>query len=383
MQTTEEKLHVFFVASWYPSKVHPTLGNFCQQHAIALAGLHKVSVLSIHSDEKASKTTLEITKKGSLTEYRYYYPKVQSTHLFSSFVRFFLVLNCYLKGRSKIQKEHGKIAITHLNVAQPLGICVLISKFIHRSRYLLTEHASSYTHAQFHPSWMLRKIVKNATVVAPVSDYLAKNMLQHFPDLKYSTIGNTINCSIFKPHLQASKNNTFLHISTGDFASKNVFGILEAVKKLTFSNTHFQLKIICDGDTKLLNEKCRELNLLNSFVFFEATKNSEDIAKTIQESTATILFSNYETFGIVAIESLACGVPVIATRIPVFESLISSQEGILVTPKATTELADAMQSVLDNTPHFNADVLRSKALVFDYSVIATEFTALYTTLLRN
>ncbi len=383
MQTTREKLHVFFVASWYPSKVHPTLGNFCQQHAVALSGLHKVSVLSIHSDEKASKTTLEITTKGSLTEYRYYYPKVQSTHLFSSFLRFFLVLSCYLKGRSKIQKEHGKIDITHLNVAQPLGIFVLISKFIHRSRYLLTEHSSSYTHPQFRSSFLLRKIMNNATVISPVSDYLQEKMLQHFPLSTYSTVGNTIDCTIFKPSNTLPKNNTFLHISNGDFSSKNVLGILEAVKLLTQSAKDFQLKIICDGDTKLLNEKCRELNLLNSFVFFESTKNSEAIAKAIQESIATILFSNYETFGIVAIESLACGVPVIATRIPTFETLISVKEGILVTPKATTELAEAMQTLLSNPTIFENNALQTKALIYDYTVIAKEFTEIYKTILRT
>lgn len=383
MQTTEEKLHVFFVASWYPSKVHPTLGNFCQQHAIALAGLHKVSVLSIHSDEKASKTTVEITTKGSLTEYRYYYPKIQSTHLFATFVRFFLVLNCYLKGRSKIQKEQGKIAITHLNVAEPLGIFVLISKLIHRSRYLLTEHASAFTHPQFRSSWLLRKTMANAAIIAPVSDYLQEKMSHSFPNSAYTTVGNTIDCSVFKPTNTPPKNKTFLHISNGDFSSKNVLGILEAVKLLTQSTKDFQLKIICDGDTKLLHEKCRELNLLNSFVFFESTQKSEAIAKAIQESIATILFSNYETFGIVAIESLACGVPVIASRIPVFESLISAKDGILVTPKATTELTKAMQTLLSDPSIFDINALRTKALIYDYTVIAKEFTELYKKILRN
>lgn len=383
MQTTDEKLHVFFVASWYPSKVHPTLGNFCQQHAIALAGLHKVSVLSIHSDEKISKTILEITTKGSLTEYRYYYPKVKSTHLFSNFVRFFIVLNCYLKGRSKIQKEQGKIDITHLNVAEPLGIFVLISKFIHRSRYLLTEHSSTYIHPQFHPNWLLRKIVANAAIVTPVSDYLKEKMSHSFPNTNFTTIGNTIDCSIFKPAFIPTKNKTFLHISNGDLSSKNVLGILEAVQLLRQTSNDFQLKIICDGDTKLLHEKCRELNLLNSFVFFESTQKSESIAAAIRESLATILFSNYETFGIVAIESLACGIPVIASRIPVFESLISNREGILVTPKATNELAEAMQTLLFNPSMFDNNTLQTKALIYDYTVIANEFSVLYHTILRN
>lgn len=383
MQTTEGNLHVFFVASWYPSKVHTTLGNFCQQHAIALSSSHKVSVLSIHSDERISKIAVEKNTIGTLTEYRYYYPKVQSRSFFSSLVRFFIVFNCYLKGRNKIKKEQGKIDITHLNVAQPLGLFVLISKFIHRSKYLLTEHASYYRSIDFRPSWSLRKIIKHASIVAPVSEYLAKNMVEKFPKLNYFVVGNTINCSIFKPNNVAKKGNLFLHISNGDHSSKNVIGILETVKELTQFTKDFQLKIICDGDIKLLNEKSRELNLLNSFVFFESTKNSEEIAIAIQESTATVLFSNYETFGIVAIESMACGVPVIATRIPSFESLISSQEGILVTPMQTKELAEAMLILLTKSTEFEPTKLRAKAIAFDYAEIAKKFTQLYTTLLHK
>ena len=57
--------------------------------------------------------------------------------------------------------------------------------------------------------------------------------------------------------------------------------------------------------------------------------------------------SHYESFGMVAQESIACGRPVVASRVGGLEAIVSdSDAGVLVPPGTVNELADAIQSVL-------------------------------------
>jgi len=46
------KLHVLFLASWYPSRILKSNGDFIQRHAEAVALQHKVSVIHVKSDNK-------------------------------------------------------------------------------------------------------------------------------------------------------------------------------------------------------------------------------------------------------------------------------------------------------------------------------------------
>jgi len=62
----------------------------------------------------------------------------------------------------------------------------------------------------------------------------------------------------------------------------------------------------------------------------------------MQATDVFVLSSHYETFGVVIIEALACGKPVVATRAGGPECIIHEKNGILVSPENIEELAVAM-----------------------------------------
>jgi D-inositol-3-phosphate glycosyltransferase len=61
--------------------------------------------------------------------------------------------------------------------------------------------------------------------------------------------------------------------------------------------------------------------------------------------------SNYESFGLVAVEAMACGTPVVAARAGGLAYTVDEGvSGLLVSPQSPTELAAALRAVLTDEP---------------------------------
>src|SRR3954469_15189763 len=72
----EKKPFIFWLASWYPTRLDPFPGDFIQRHAKALALYHPVHVLHIAKDEHGTITNDVFVEKkisGQLTETIVYY----------------------------------------------------------------------------------------------------------------------------------------------------------------------------------------------------------------------------------------------------------------------------------------------------------------------
>ena len=93
-------------------------------------------------------------------------------------------------------------------------------------------------------------------------------------------------------------------------------------------------------------------------------------------ANALVLPSEFETFGVVLIEALATGIPVIATRCGGPEEFVTPAEGVLINRGDETELTRAMISI--RTRAFRPQRLASSAAArFGYDVIARQLCEVY------
>lgn len=75
----------------------------------------------------------------------------------------------------------------------------------------------------------------------------------------------------------------------------------------------------------------------------------QELAFYYSSANVCVVPSHYEPFGLVAIEAMACGIPIVASNIGGLRfSVVSGQTGLLVPPKDTAGFADAIDQVLAN-----------------------------------
>jgi glycosyltransferase involved in cell wall biosynthesis len=85
-----------------------------------------------------------------------------------------------------------------------------------------------------------------------------------------------------------------------------------------------------------------------------------------------VMPSYYESFGLVSLEALACGIPVVATPVGVMDILIKEgQNGRLVANGDAQSLATAIDKVTSLVPALSADAIRQTVQVFGWPNIAS------------
>lgn len=110
------------------------------------------------------------------------------------------------------------------------------------------------------------------------------------------------------------------------------------------------LKVVGDGDLKKNYIKKCQQNGLEKKVFFLGLLSSDNLYKTYRESDFFVLpsINRGEAFGIVLLEAMASGLPVIASDLPGVRSVFTDQEGFTAAPGDKKDLAKKISVLLDD-----------------------------------
>jgi glycosyltransferase involved in cell wall biosynthesis len=145
----------------------------------------------------------------------------------------------------------------------------------------------------------------------------------------------------------------------------------------------FQCTIVGDSNERVEFENLAiEFNLYNE-VKFVGTKTPTELITIYAESDFFLLTSNFETFGVVLIEALACGLPIVATNVGAVPEIVNSTNGLLAQSNNSNDIAEKIVMMIQNKNNY-AKLSLSESVKEKYSPmqIANKFSKLYAQVLN-
>jgi len=101
----------------------------------------------------------------------------------------------------------------------------------------------------------------------------------------------------------------------------------------------------------------KDMDILNKYVFFHGLLSNEKVKEFLINADFLVMNSNYETFSVVSIEAISCGIPVIITKCYRPEDFINEEVGILIEPNNQKQLEEAIIYMLDNYKNYKREKL--------------------------
>ena len=366
-------MHILVIPSWYPTPEDPISGCFFREQAQALADYgHRVSVFAVFSDAPKGVYT-EKTVSGNMTEFR----------IHAKPVRFHLTY-------FRVMKEMLHLLRTEFSGAKPDVIHVHSFRAIRYARALralcgipvvCTEHAT----------WFERKLLSEKELSAISRDYNAVDaLIAVSPGLRghiqpYCTnkdvliVPNMVDAQFLEDAVHRAAGETFGFVCVGALTKKKgvdlLLGAFAAVHR-KLPHTHLT---VCGGgeEESALRAQAEALGV-NGAVDFKGQVSRVECAAYLRENQAFVLPSRAETFGVVYVEAMACGLPVIMTKLGAWTMLVTPETGIAVDVENIGQLTDAMVYMAEHGELYDAGRIRAFcAEKFSAESVCRQITEIY------
>jgi len=359
-------MHILIIPSEHFVTQTQPLGSIFQYHqakALNNAG-HQIGVLSIGYITPRyliSKYTYKKEEKIGSINIKRYYKQLYFPHRYMPFK---ILKSNYIKMADKLYceyiKEFGTPHIIHAHNFLYAGVIAEFLKDKYGMKYIITEHSSSFVRNKLSNEKIksIENIAKNASNITAVSLSFNK-ILKEYTKTNIDLLSNIVDDFFFQKKFQnkISDDFIFLHIASLD-KNKNQELLIRSFEKIAKLNDNIYLNIAGDGCMRNFLETLVKKLDIEKQVNFLGRISQQRVREEMMKSDCFVLSSNFETFGVVLIEALACGLPLIATRCGGPEDIVNEKNGILINVGNQLQLEDAMISMYKNIHNYDKEKLR-------------------------
>ena len=379
-------MHIMVIPSWYASSRNKVHGSFFKEQfkALSNAGI-KVTVayneiwpITMLGRIKENRG-IEFSLEDNLKTYRYkdfnYLPK--NPLMFKSFNKRMDKLY------KEIVKKEGEIDIIHAHSALWGGISAQYISEKYNIPLVITEH-SSLNYARYVKESYKKYIYAaydKADALIAVGNGL-ENEMKNYTNNDIKVIHNMVDLKKFNIDIKSSEKNnsedTFNMFSCALLEEgKGMENLIEAFY-LAFKSKDAILRIGGDGSLReKLEGMIKELGMENQ-IFLLGALSREDVAKEMKNCKCFALASEHETFGVVYIEALACGKPVIGTYNGGADDIIKDYNGIIIEKKDVEKLKDALVKMKNEYKTYDKNEIREKTILsYSENVLVEKLKGVY------
>lgn len=309
----------------------------------------------------------------------------------------------YIRGIHQIARQISRVRvdIIHSNFQMGTVAALYLKTFGYTRKAMRTAHA-------FHEwgdgiiAFILRLVFQNwvypllldgevgvsQAAVEKLSNHAATRLWHKHPQLIYNAISpdvfeNKENNQTF--NLNAKGEAGIIVGSIGRIIRKKGFNyLIQAMPRILSEMPNVRLVIIGEGEFRFELQQYVKRTDLDDKVRFLG--QCEDPLPMLKKMDLFVLPSLYENFPTVILESMACGIPVVATDIPGTRELIKPGiTGWLVRPADAQALGESIIEAL-KAPELRAKIssrAREEAKNFSFTTIARKYEVLYQSIAGN
>lgn len=381
-------MHVLIIPSWYPRKPGDINGCFFREQAIALRKHGcKVGVIypelrslrnwkSIFSEQNGISSELDERVATYRSKGMNWFPRTVTPAL-----KLFVWHGLRLYAR--YVAEHGVPDVVHVHSLLNAGPLAAEIRKKYAVPFVVTEHSSAFARKLVSATGLLiaQNVASTASRKCAVSsafaDLLDKSVGSE--NRRWEEMPNIVNerfCS-FELRPNESKNFEFINVALMT-ENKCQANILHAFSRISKVNPNIRLTLGGDGPVRSqLEQLAHDLGIAEK-VKFTGMLTREQVLAAMAAADAFVLSSRYETFGVVVIEALALGKPVIATRCGGPESIVRKEDGILILVDDVDALAAAMIKMVENRNDYDpAEIRKACSARFSEAAIAKRLMNTY------
>lgn len=320
------------ISNMYPSEAHLSYGIFVKNQVQQLSAAGIETVIAVNDNPATGK-------KNVIKKYAKWALEVWST----------------------FRKNKRDISITHAHYVFPSGIFSYYLKKRYNVPYVVTAHGGDINKMAQKSARIKNyttNILQHADHIIAVGEELAQTIQTEYniPENRITVMSMGIDRTVFKETdkhaaqlaLGMDPDRTNFLFVGNIIQEKGVEELILAFNELDAQHPN-KAALYCVGSTKDANftAKVKQLVASDNIHFIDPMPQTE-LARYFQAANVFMLPSYIEGLGLVALEAMSCGTPVIASEVGGLKYMLANNAGVLVPPKDAKVLEQAMTKSLQS-----------------------------------
>jgi L-malate glycosyltransferase len=345
-------MHVLFVPDSYPNRISYASSLFIRDQALAVArqsvdiGVVSTVTVSPRIYVKEMNLRFGLQRSGSpggINEHLLLTPTVPSSPRLSQQLRHRLnklLIRRYIS-------RYGVPDLIHSHVFYG-GQSALWASELYGIPLVHTEHSTGFQRASL-SDWQLElahRVFAGARTNICVSPPLKAHLEQRF-GVPFTYVPNPVDTDYFVPVPKPARNAVVNFLNVAHMApKKNQATLIRAFSRLYEEFQNVSLTVAGDGPeyANIRNAVRRSAAAPRIALVGRATR--QQVRELMQRSDVFVLPSLAETFGVVVIEAMSCGLPVIATRSGGPETIVVNEDLGLLADTSEEGIYRAMKEMM-------------------------------------
>lgn len=363
-------MNILYFPSWYDSEELPGAGVFFAEQVKALreSGNNVTVVLVdiVYYPYRCKTKRFKILKqiRDDVEVFRIKLPSYCTGHV--PFVFFTYYRLFYYKIMHYLEKKGYKFDVIYAHSFWHAGYIATFYKKKYNIPLIVQEHRSLLMTGELSKSVnkYLRKTVLQSDAFYCVSEKLKQSVVErtNIKD-KIHVLPNMVDSIFSFRKLELNEENfSFTFIGTIN-EGKRVLFLVKAFEK--FASEHPNVYLNIAGSGPLENEIKEYISnslILKNNVKMHGFLNRMQVVELLSKSNAFVLPSAYETFGVVYIEAMAIGRPVIATKNGGANDIVNDSNGYLIDIDNEEQLITTMGKMIKEYDKFNLEEISKKCI---------------------